>query len=195
MRPFLQMHTVVAPPLTADDRGHISCRPLGHEPIAFEWTGPRGEPVRVDASGSEARDVKPGRYRVDAVDASGARADVVLDVTPALPAAVVVRSYRVTPASTSAARDGSVEAVGTGLEGWSFLWTQGARTDGPVLRDVPCGVYAAVAVPGGAGGADEAPAPTTVHACAPARVGVATTGHRWGNGAGDESEKKIDDGP
>jgi hypothetical protein len=187
--PFLQMHTVVAPPLTSDARGRISCRPIGHEPIAFEWTGPRGEPVRVDESGSEACDVVPGRYRVDAVDASGARADVVLDVEPALPAAVVVREYRVTPASTSGAHDGSVAAVGSGLDGWSFLWTQGARTDGPVLRDVPCGVYAAVAVPRAADGA----APTFVHTCAPARVDVVAAGGRWGDGgwagAGDEGKK------
>jgi hypothetical protein len=168
--PLLQMHTVVDQPLTAQSRGRISCRPIGLEPIDFAWTGPDGREVATDATGSEATNVAPGRYRVVAVDATGARADVVLDVEPMFPSAVVVQSYEVTPASTSAARDGAVTVVGVGVEdeGWRFLWTHGAVTDGPVLRDVPCGVYAAVAVAASEGGAP----PTVVHLCAPARVGV-----------------------
>lgn len=161
----LQMHTVVEPPLTRADTGRISCRPIGLEPIAFEWT-PR--PPTLDATGSEALDVAPGRYRVVATDATGARADVVVDVEPTLQAAVVVTEYRVRPASTSRARDGAVEAVGAGVhDGWRFLWTHGVETEGPVLRDVPCGAYAAVAL-----ARDESEAPVVVHRCAPARVPV-----------------------
>lgn len=172
--PFLQLHTVVDQPLTADARGRISCRPLGQEPIHFSWTGPRGEAVSTDASGSEAYGVEVGRYRVEATDATGARADVLLDVEPVHAHAVVVREYRVTSASTSSARDGSVEAVGANLEGRRFLWTHGSVTDGPVLRDVPCGTYAAVPLP-----RDAQDASTLVHECPPACVTVARAG-RWG---------------
>jgi hypothetical protein len=176
-RAALQLHTVVEPPLTRAGTGRISCRPIGLEPIAFEWT-PR--PPTLDATGSEALDVAPGRYRIVAVDAAGARADVVVDVAPALDAAVVITEYRVTPASTSRARDGSVEAVGAGVgDGWRFLWTHGVETEGPWLRDVPCGVYAAVAL----AARDEDDAPVVVHRCAPARVTVHAEppggGGRW----------------
>ena len=164
----LQMHTIVDQPLTAASVGRISCRPLGREPIEFTWTGPRGQ-VQLDASQSEALAAEAGRYRVVAVDAEGSRAEVVLDLEPAYPEACVVQSYQATPASTSSARDGQVEAVGVGLEGRTFLWTHGAETVGPVLRDVPCGTYAAVAARGKAG---ERP-PLTVHQCDPARVDVA----------------------
>ena len=186
--PFLQMHTVVDQPLTSDAHGRISCRPLGQEPIHFEWSGPRGDAVSTDATGTEAYAVQVGRYRIEATDATGARADVVLDVAPMRPRALVVREYRVTPASTSSARDGSVEAVGANLEGgWRFLWTHGAETDGPVLRDVPCGTYAAVPLP-----REDGEVPTLVHECGPARVTVAPQG-RWGGreeGARDGVRKK-----
>lgn len=171
--PFLQMHTVVDQPLTSDAHGRISCRPLGQEPIRFQWSGPRGDAVSTDATGTEAFAVQVGRYRIEATDAAGARADVVLDVAAMHPRALVVREYRATPASTSSARDGSVEAVGVNLEGWRFLWTHGAETDGPVLRDVPCGTYAAVPLP------RAGEVPTLVHEGAPARVAVAPEG-RWG---------------
>ena len=45
----LQMHTVVDQPLTDMSHGRISCRPIGLEPIEFEWTGPNGRAVQVDA--------------------------------------------------------------------------------------------------------------------------------------------------
>ena len=168
----LQMHTVVDQPLTAYSRGRISCRPVGVDPIEFTWTGP-GNDVTTDASGSEASDVEPGRYRVVATDATGSRADVVLDVAPAFRTALVVQDYHVTPPSTGSARDGTVEAVGVGLgDGWRFLWTHGVETDGPVLRDVPCGTYAAIALP------MEDRVPTMVHMCPPARVAVAMAGQR-----------------
>jgi hypothetical protein len=181
----LQMHTVIDAPLTADSRGRISCRPMGRDPIEFSWTGPGQADVRTDATGSEALEVESGRYRVVAVDATGSRADVLLDVEPALPTALVVDGYRVTPASTGTARDGTVEALGVGLgEGWRFLWTHGAETAGPVLRDVPCGTYAAIALP------DGERVPTLVHRCPPARVTVSTgAGGNWGEEAAAEYER------
>ena len=165
----LQLHTVVDRPMTVGGTGCISCRPMGLEPIEFVWTGPNGAEVALDDTRSEATTEVTGRYRVVVTDAMGARADVTIDVEPTFPDAAVVCAYHTTPASTSSARDGAVEAIGTGLEGWRFLWTNGVETDGPRLRDVPPGRYAALAVPIGAG----REAPTTVHQCAPALV-VAT---------------------
>ena len=139
---------------------------MGLEPIDFQWTGPNGSTVQLDATGSEADAVGPGRYRIVATDATGATADVVLDVEPVLTSACVISEYRTTSASTSHARDGGVEALGDGLEGMRFLWTNGVQTDGPVLRDVPVGTYAAVPLPVGE------QIPLLVHKCAPARVVV-----------------------
>ena len=53
------------------------------------------------------------------------------------------------------------------MEGWAFLWSNGVTTDGPVLRDVPCGVYAAVPMPRGG------EVPMLIHACDAARVTAA----------------------
>jgi hypothetical protein len=152
-----QMHVVVTQPLTRFGRGRVSVRPMGLEPIVFHWT----PEVELDASGSEASDVAPGRYRVRAVDANREHAEVVVDVVPTYHDAVVVAEYRTTPSTSAHARDGSVEAVGPGLEqpGLHFLWTSGVRTDVPVLTDVPCGTYG-VTVCG----------VTTVHECEPAVV-------------------------
>ena len=169
----LVVHTVVEQPLTLFSVGRISCRPTGRDPISFSWCGPNGAEVQTDASGAEAFGVVPGRYRIDVVDGSGATAELSVDVEPAYSSAVVVREYRVTPASTSSSRDGSVEVVGHGVSHCRFLWTNGAETDGPLLRDVPCGVYVATALPRGG------KVPTMVHACAPALVGC-----RWGGGKG-----------
>lgn len=163
----LQIHTVVDQPLTDMSHGHISCRPLGMEPIQFEWTGPNGQPVQVDASGSEAYGVVPGRYRIVARDANNLTATVTLDVASLFPSALVISDYSVVPASTDCARDGTVEAIGVGLDhGWKFLWTNGVKTDGPVLHDVPSGTYAMLALP------QEGKVPTIVHQCPPAYVGV-----------------------
>ena len=169
--PLLQMHTVVIQPLTADDVGSISCRPMGMEPIDFDW-GSRASTLDLDATRSEARRVPPGRYRIRATDANGDRADVVVDLEPTYDRAAVITEYRVSPASTSFSRDGEVTAVGLGLTlpNLRFLWTTGVETDVPRLQDVPCGVYCVTAVvrddEGGAG-------VTTIHKCAPAQVGVA----------------------
>ena len=166
---LLQVHTVVDQPLTPTSYGRILCRPMGVEPIHFEWTGPGGGEVQLtDASGREAYPAPPGRYRIVAMDAEGSRADVVLDVEPMFTTALVVDEYRVTPASTGTSRDGCVEAVGSGLQdGWRFLWTHGVETEGPFLQDVPCGRYAIVALPH-----DDANPPTLIHTCAPATVGI-----------------------
>lgn len=162
------MHTVVSQPLTVEDVGSISCRPLGLEPIVFEWSGDGRESfVFDDDSKSEARNVPPGRYRIRATDAAGNRVDVTVDVRPLLSHAVRVTEYRTVPASTRFARDGSVEAVVRGArDGVRYLWTSGVTTDVPCLSDVPQGTYSVVAVTS----TDACPA--TILDCAPARVGV-----------------------
>lgn len=159
------MHTVVERPSTSScEDGRISCCPVGQEPIVFRWTGPEGRSVRVDASGSEAIGVGVGQYRVVATDAYGDVADVVVDVRPLSATAMVVREYKVTHTSTVHSRDGTVEAVGSGMEHVErFLWTHGAETRAPVLRDVPCGTYAVVPLDASV---------TMVHQCAPGRVVV-----------------------
>ncbi len=156
----LQMHVVVERPCGAV-LGRISCRPIGMEPIVFRWSPPSDVELEIDSSGSEAGGVRPGRYRIVATDAVQSKAEVVVDVEPI--EAVVVSEYRVTPASTSRARDGAIEAVGMGLEGWRYLWTNGVETTTPTLRDVPAGTYAVVVVTDG---------PMVINACPPARVDV-----------------------
>jgi hypothetical protein len=163
-RAVFQMHVVVTQPLTVHGTGSISCRPMGMEPIQFTWT----PPVATDASGSEAVDVAPGRYRVRAVDANGDAAEAVVDVEARYEDAVHVRQYRTRHATTSTSRDGSVEALGDGFAtpGLRFLWSNGVVTDAPRLSDVPRGTYALVGI------RDGEHAPTTIHECAPARVDV-----------------------
>lgn len=173
--PLLQVHTVVDQPLTRYSVGRISCRPVGMEPITFEWSGPTGARMQLDETESEAYDVPPGRYRIKCTDATGARADLVVDVEPVHEHGVVVHEYRTVPASTGHARDGSVEAVCSGVVPGvhRFLWTTGVETDGPVLRDVPCGCYVASVV---VGKEDEAPVVVVIHACPPAHVRVRDKG-------------------
>jgi hypothetical protein len=173
--PGLQMHTVVVQPLTATGTGRISCRPLGQEPIEFTWMSPDGRDLTLDSRGSEAVDLTPGRYRIEAVDAMGARADVTVDIEPMYSSAVIITGYKTTPTSTTLSRDGNVEVVGTGLKGHRFLWTNGIETDDAVLRDVPCGTYAAIPL------STNGSVPTLVHSVEPARVNVASRG-RWGVG-------------
>ena len=60
-RETMQMNVVVTPPLTAGERGGISCRPMGVAPFAFDWSGPS---VALDETWGEASDVACGRYRV-----------------------------------------------------------------------------------------------------------------------------------
>ena len=164
---MMQMHVLIERPLTNMSFGRISCRPVGREPIEFTWTGPGGREVQLDATRSEALAVTPGKYRIVARDANDTKADVVVEVSPHNSTSLVINEYRVTPPSTGTSRDGSVEALGLGLEGgWRFLWTNGVETDTPILRDVPCGVYAVHALPM----MDRVP--TLIHNCGPAYVRV-----------------------
>jgi len=168
----LQMHTVVESPLTSVSEGRITCRPVGASPVTLQWYGPDGREVATDSSRCQALGVLPGKYRVIATDDAGERADLTLDVEAMYSSALVVQEYRVTHATTGTSRDGSVEALGPGLSAHGrFLWTHGVQTDGPTLRDVPCGVYCVM--PLGDGGAE---VPTLVHLCPPARVEVAPRG-------------------
>lgn len=168
IRQSFQMHTVVTQPLTLDDVGHIYCLPMGQEPIQYEWNGP--SIANLGRLEHEAPNVQPGRYRVRATDAIGDRADVSIDVQPMYERAVVVKEYRVTPATTAYSRDGSVVCVGSGMDrGIRYLWTTGIETDVPQLSDVPCGQYALIAL----GTSGDESTPTTIHCCPPARVGVA----------------------
>ena len=164
---LLQMHTVVIRPLTTHDVGSISCRPMGREPIQFEWSG-GSQGMILDASESEASNVTAGRYRIQATDAAGDYADVVVEVQPIFPDAVVISEYRVRPSTTRFSRDGLVEAIGTGFTAnMRFHWTTGVETDAPILTDIPHGTYSVTAI------SDIDPHPITVHRCSPARVGVA----------------------
>ena len=133
------MHTIVDQPLTNVSMGRISCKAMGIEPFQFVWCGPDGRDVQTDITGEHAYGVLPGRYRIVATDAQGQHADVTLDVEAMFPSALVVTEYRVTGASTSTSRDGTVEAIGQGLEdGRRFVdpWIRNGYTRAP---DVPCG--------------------------------------------------------
>lgn len=163
------MNVVVTPPLTAGERGSISCRPVGEEPITLDWSG---SSVTLDESGCEASEVSVGRYCIRAIDSNGDRADAIVDVEPSFENAIVVNEYVVTPPNTRHSRDGEVVAVCSGADGANvrFLWTTGVETDTPRLSDVSCGTYAIVAV---ARSAEATEAPVTVHVCPPAKVRVA----------------------
>lgn len=170
---MLQMHTVVQQPMTSSGTGSISCRPLGQEPIEFTWLTPDGTAPQLENSNSEAKHLKPGRYRITAVDANGSEALVLIDIEPMFTSAVCVEGYKVSPASTTFSRDGSVEIMGTGVDGYRYLWTNGTETEGSVLKDVPCGTYAAVPLP------TRGKTPILVHSTEPGKVDVAPSG-RWG---------------
>lgn len=164
-RPAMVMHTLVDQPVADLLPGRITCHAIGREPVVFTWVGPTTEPVATSADGTEAINVVPGVYRVSAVDADGERAEQLVRVEPLAPHTVCITGYLTTAASSSVARDGAVEALGRGLERCALLWTNGVRTSGPVLHDVPAGIYAALPV-------DEVSPYTVVHSCAPARVTV-----------------------
>jgi hypothetical protein len=167
---MLQMHTVVERPLVPSGRGSISCRPLGQEPIQFTWHSSEGHPFSPESGGSEARDLPPGRYTVEAEDAGGAKARIVIQLQPLHASVVTIERYDVSHASTSFSRDGSVQAICTGYETYDFLWSNGARTEGPLLRDVPCGTYMALPLPNKEG----EPVPVVVHDCPPGVVDVSS---------------------
>lgn len=173
-RPLLQMHTIVEQPLLYAATGRISCKPIGLHPIEFEWHSEDNAEVETDSSGSIAVNLMPGRYRVTATDASGAVADALVDVNPTCEDAVTIDGYMVNHASTTYARDGTIEIVGSGLEGYDYLWSNGVRTSGPVIHNVPCGTYAATPLQR----EGDAQVPVLLHRCAPAQVDV-SRGNTW----------------
>jgi hypothetical protein len=153
----LRLLAVVELPVTSYSTGSISCRTVGGvDPIEFHWHG------MYSHRAAEAYDLLPGRYTVLAIDATGSESELTIDLEPVFADAVVVSEYRVTNATTSHSRDGSVEVVGHGLGECRFLWTYGIITDGPVLHDVPCGTYAATPMCTG----------LVLHQAAPAHVRV-----------------------
>ena len=165
----MQMHVVVEQPLSPLSYGRISVVPVGVEPLRFEWIGPRGTNVQLDATRSEASGLAPGRYTVKASDGDGQRAEVSVEVSPILCDAAVVDAYETTPASSGSASDGTVTAVGHGLQKWKrFIWTNGAETTGPVLRDVREGTYALSPAP------VDGRVPVFVQRCLPAQVACAS---------------------
>lgn len=162
-RSSLQLHVVVDRSATPNGRGSILCIPHGGTPpFEFDWSGP--EEVQTSMEGSQALDVLPGRYHVRVVDRYGSRGETYVRMEPGS-AAVVVEGYRTTPTTTSSSRDGAVEAIGTGLENATFLWSNGIQTNSPQLLDVGCGTYCATAVP-----RNKEDGFVTVHACAPVVV-------------------------
>lgn len=159
----LQLHTTVVAPETPHDLGEIQCFPVGVEPIVIDFF-----PHLPMASSTHACDVPVGRYRVRATDANGERGEVYVNVAARFARAVVVDRYSVTAASTSHTRDGSVTAVGAGMNDTAirYFWTNGLETTSPTLNDVPCGRYAVVAVT-----RDDDPL-VMIHRSHPARVDV-----------------------
>lgn len=169
-RPTLQLTTIVERPLVEWSNGSILCVVRGTPPFQYEWHAPDGLAPQTSAVGDQIFGVAPGRYRVLVTDALGEYAEAHVDVDAVLSTPVSITEYRVAAASTSSSRDGSVEALGHGLEGCSLLWSNGVQTSGPVLSDVSCGTYAAVPLP------RDGKVVTLVHHCAPAAVSV--RGHR-----------------
>lgn len=128
--------------------GKIKLVVRGHEPVSFTWSSTSGHDVQLDATGSEAYGLRPGRYSVVISDASNAQETMEFAIQPILSAAIMLEEYTTTPATTSASRDGAVEAHGPGLEGWKkFIWSNGVLTDTPRLMDVPVGTYAICPLP------------------------------------------------
>lgn len=165
----LQVHAIVEQPITPLSLGRIRCTVVGPEPIAFRWTGPDGFRIPLDATGSDARDLIPGRYDVHVEAADCSAASVALHVAPVVAEVVTVSEYVCTPASSGVAFDGSVRARGHGLEQWGrYLWSNGVETDAPVLRDARPGWYSLTLLPVGG-----ATAPTLVQSCPPGRVDAA----------------------
>ena len=164
----LQVHAVVEHPLTGLTRGRISLRAIGKEPILYAWSSSSGHQVMTDETGSEAYGLLEGRYSVRIQDAEEETASFHFEIASVVKGnALCVTGYNTKAASSSVARDGSVEAKGYGPDQWSkFLWTNGVETTAPLLRDVPIGTYAIMALPLGA------QVPEFVHACAPAKLGV-----------------------
>lgn len=154
--------------MTGLTRGRISLRAIGKEPIQYTWSSSSGHQVTTDETGSEAYGLPQGRYNVRVCDAEEETTCFQFEISSVVKSnALCVTGYETKAASSSVARDGSVEAKGYGLDRWpKFLWTNGVETTVPLLRDVPIGTYAIMALPLGS------QVPEFVHACAPAKLGV-----------------------
>lgn len=168
----MQMVVVVERPLTQISHGKISCRPLGREPITFQWMAPGGSPVQVDQSGSEAFAIVPGRYRIVATDAFGNVADVNVDVNEMIPQSIIIERYTCVPSSTLHARDGSITAEGVGLDKVErFLWSNGTETATPTLKDVASGTYTIMPLQG-----KNETHMSCIHLCPPGKIAVRSSG-------------------
>lgn len=165
---------VVDRPLTSEGSGTIRFE-AGEEDekewTDLRWTGPGGAEWR------DCRRVtgRVGTYEFSAVHSSstGVRFTTAITLSSTNEEAACVEEYAVSHASTSSARDGRVEARGEGLASAlssgsiQLLWTNGVRTTGPSLHDVPSGFYCAVAV-----WADDARPVPFLHLAPPAHVRV-----------------------
>jgi hypothetical protein len=164
----LQLNAIVEQPLTPLSLGRISCVAIGLEPIHFQWRGPQGKNIQLDATRSEAYGLSPGRYHIQAEAADHARAEILVDIAPAIADAIAVNEFRCIAASSGVARDGSIQAIGHGLDRWTrFLWSNGVETKEAVLRDARPGWYSMVPLP------VDGNMPVFVQYCRPALVEVA----------------------
>ena len=139
---MLQMHTSVTEAVSEGSGGTIACTPIGVEPIEFQWSDAWRNPIalELDASKSEASNVPPGDYYVTASDAL--KREVCVKVRVKKCNLHVVVGYEVENASTEVSRDGVVKAIiEPPISNVRYLWTTGAITNEPVLKDVKCGTY------------------------------------------------------
>lgn len=145
--------------------GRISLRPIGREPIQYEWRLPPGVPQADGPQRCDLTTDTPGRYTVTATDATGAVASASADVRVVLPDAIVLTEYKTTPCSHGAARDGRVEILGHNL-GWErWIWSCGVETRLPVLEHAAMGTYTAWPLP-----APDGRVPKVISLCGPGQV-------------------------
>ena len=180
------------PCFDADGEAYVLPPPEARAPVVAHWQrledrGTEDTTVTTSRPGNmcisrdtlRAARLVPGTYSVHLTDADGARSGA-RTVEIGTSRVVVVTGYTVTDASSDLTRDGGVEAslkhAGSGASAasaagtWSeteLLWSTGATTLGPVLRDVRPGRYVATVLSVGG-----APC-RCLHACAPAVVGIA----------------------
>lgn len=127
-------------------KGKISLKPVGREPLFYQWRAPPGVEMG-DVGGSEIGVENPGRYFVTATDADGAIASAYADVRLNLPDAILVTGYQISSCSHGTARDGSVRVEGLNLDRCHrWLWTSGVETTVPVLQNAALGVYTATPI-------------------------------------------------
>ena len=164
----LQLNAIVHQPITPLSFGRISCVAVGLEPIQFQWRGPHGNNIQLDATRSEAFGLTPGRYHIRAEAADDSVSEIHVDISPPHENMIAVNEYKCTPASSGVSFDGSVSALGYGLDRWArFLWSNGVETTEAILRDARPGLYVMVPLP------IDDEMPTFVQYCRPAFVGVA----------------------